>query len=144
ARLGDSSWRTKLEAFHEVSRTVIGQFRGHLIKSTGDGSLATFDRPARAIRCAEALRRAVVELGLRIRSVLHAGEVEVLADDDIGGIAVHISARVSGMAGDSEILVSRTIRDLVVGSEIRFKDRGSHALRGVPGEWQLYAVEEPF
>jgi len=141
AALGDTRWRAKLEAFGETLRSTIEQYRGHLIKNTGDGVLATFDGPARAIRCAESIGRSVKELGLRVRCGLHAGEVELMGND-IGGIAVHIGARIMASAEEDEILVSRTIKDLVVGSGIDFTDRGEHELRGVPGEWRLYAVNK--
>lgn len=106
----------------------------------GDGFLATFDGPARAVRCAQAIADGVGALGLELRAGLDTGECELLAGD-VGGIAVHIGARVSGLAGPGEALVSSTVKDLVVGSELRFDDRGTHVLRGVPGEWRLYAVE---
>ena len=109
------------------------------MKTTGDGAFATFDGPARAIRCAGAIREALRPLGLDVRTGIHTGEVE-LRDDDVGGIAVHIGARVCELAGAGEVLVSRTVVDLVVGSGITFEDRGTHELRGVPGDWQLYAV----
>ena len=110
---------------------------------TGDGLLATFDGPARAVTCAGAIGRAVRELGLEVRAAVHTGEVE-LRDGDIGGIAVHIAARVMGLAQPNEVLVSSTVKDLVVGSGIEFEGRGVHRLRGVPGEWRLYAVQRAF
>jgi class 3 adenylate cyclase len=110
------------------------------VKTLGDGFLATFDGPARAIHCAAAARDAVGALGLQIRAGLHTGEVEVV-DGDVAGIAVNIGARVGAVAGAGEVLVSRTVTDLVAGSGIAFQDRGTHALKGVPGEWHLYAVE---
>jgi class 3 adenylate cyclase len=141
AELGDARWRAKLEEFDEVVKGRVEDDRGRWIKNTGDGGLATFDGPARAIHCAGAIRHAVDGLGLSVRSGLHAGEVEVMGHD-IGGIAVHIGARIAALAGPGEILVSRTMRDLVVGSEIDFADRGEQELRGVPGEWRLYAVNQ--
>jgi class 3 adenylate cyclase len=109
------------------------------VKTTGDGFLATFDGPARAVRCAIALRDAVRELDLEIRAGLHTGEIEVQADD-ISGLAVHIGARIASLADQSEVLVSGTVKDLVVGSGITFEDRGLHVLKGVPGEWRLFAA----
>ena len=120
-------------------RTQIGRFRGHEVKSLGDGFFATFDDPARAVRCAAAIAATVRPLGLAVRSGLHTGEIE-LTRDDIGGIAVHTAARVVAMAGPSETLVSSTVRDLVAGSGLRFEDRGRHALRGLPEEVHLYTV----
>ena len=121
-------------------RANLELFRGREIKTTGDGFLATFDGPARAIRCADAIRAELGALGLRLRVGLHTGGCELLGPD-IGGIAVHIAARVLAEAGAGEILCSRTVKDLVVGSGFAFVDRGSHRLKGIPEEWQLYAVE---
>jgi class 3 adenylate cyclase len=115
-------------------------FRGRDVNTTGDGLLATFDGPARAIRCASAIRERVRPLGLQVRTGLHTGECELIGSD-VGGIAVHIAARVSSKAAPDEILVSGTVKDLVAGSQIRFADRGSHQLKGVPDEWRLYAVQ---
>ena len=140
AELGDREWRRLLDEHDAVVREQIDVFRGRLINTTGDGVLATFDGPARAIRCANALRSSVGRLGIEIRAGLHAGEVE-LRGEDVGGIAVHIGARVAANAAASEILVSSTVKDLVAGSGIDFVGRGSHALKGVPGEWQLFAVK---
>jgi class 3 adenylate cyclase len=117
----------------------VARYRGREIHTTGDGVLATFDGPARAIRCAVAIREAVRGLGLEVRAGLHTGEIE-LQGDDVAGIAVHIGARVSALAGAGEILVSRTVVDLLTGSGLEFEDRGSHVLKGVPGEWQLFAL----
>ena len=116
------------------------RFRGREIKTAGDGFLATFDGPARAIRCAGAVVEAVRPLGIEIRAGLHTGECEVMGDD-VGGIAVHIGARVAALAGPGEVLVSSTAKDLVAGSGIAFEDRGLYALKGVPGEWRLFAVQ---
>ncbi|HJR19133.1 MAG TPA: adenylate/guanylate cyclase domain-containing protein [Actinomycetota bacterium] len=139
AELGDRRWREILDRHDAIVRAHVEHFRGRLIKTTGDGVLATFDGPARAIRCAQAISDEVHALGLEIRSGLHTGEVE-LRGEDIGGIAVAIAARVMAKAGASEVLVSSTVKDLVVGSGLEFDDRGPHELKGVPGEWRLYAV----
>ena len=140
AELGDAHWRAVLERHGEVTRAEIGRFGGKEVKSTGDGFLATFDGPAAAIRSAVAIRGAVHPLGIEIRVGIHTGECEVIGED-VGGIAVHIAARVNGLAAPGEVLVSRTVRDLVVGSGIAFEERGSVELRGVPGTWQLLAVD---
>ena len=142
AQLGDRAWRELLARHDELSRAQLTQFRGRAVKSLGDGFLATFDGPARAIRCALALRDAVRELGIELRAGLHTGECEAIGDD-VGGIAVHIGARVGAMAAPREVLVSGTVKDLVVGSGIDFADRGEHALKGVPGTWRLWAAEAP-
>ncbi|HEY2486824.1 MAG TPA: adenylate/guanylate cyclase domain-containing protein [Candidatus Binataceae bacterium] len=136
---GDRVWREFLERFFGVLRGEINRFRGREIDTSGDGILATFDGPARAIRCACAMNTGVRSLGIEIRAGLHSGECE-LAGDSVRGIAVHIGARVAATAGPSEILVSSTVKDLVAGSGIRFTDRGAHALKGVPGEWRLFAA----
>jgi pimeloyl-ACP methyl ester carboxylesterase len=140
AATGDERWRAVLHRFGEITTDLTQQFGGTVVKSTGDGHLATFDGPTQAIRCAEALRADAETLGIQIRAGIHTGECELL-DTDIGGIAVHIAARILGQAGAGEILVSRTVRDLVVGSGTGFEDRGSVELRGVPGTWQLLAVD---
>jgi class 3 adenylate cyclase len=140
ARLGDRRWRDLLEVHDSVARREVAAGRGSVIKSTGDGLVATFDGPARAVRSVVAIERQVEPLGMRVRGGVHTGEVE-LREDDIGGIAVHAAARVAALAGPSEVLVSSTVRDLVVGSGLEFEDRGLHALKGVPGEWRLFAVE---
>jgi len=134
--LGDRQWRELLDRHDELARDELARHQGRLVKTTGDGLLATFDGPARAIRCASTLRQV---LPVPIRSGLHTGEVE-LRGDDVGGIAVHIGARVAALADAGEVLVSRTVKDLVAGSGITFKDRGMHTLKGVPEEWQLYSV----
>jgi class 3 adenylate cyclase len=139
AELGDSRWRGVLEGHQRAVRDALGRFDGREIKSTGDGFLATFDGPARGIRCARAILESSEALGVRVRAGLHSGECEVMGDD-IGGIAVHIAARVSALAGPGEVLVSRTVKDLVAGSGIQFVDRGAHTLKGVPDTWQLLAV----
>ena len=140
AATGDERWRAVLQRFREITAELTERFGGTVVKSTGDGHLVTFDGPTHAIRCAEALRADTEALGIEIRAGIHTGECELL-DKDIGGIAVHIAARILGHAGAGEILVSRTVRDLVVGSGTSFADRGSVELRGVPGSWQLLAVE---
>ncbi len=140
AATGDERWRAVLQRFGEITADLAVRFGGTVVKSTGDGHLATFDGPTQAIRCAEALRAEAETLGIKIRAGIHTGECELL-DADIGGIAVHIAARILGQAGAGEILVSRTVRDLVVGSGTGFEDRGSVDLRGVPGTWQLLAVD---
>jgi class 3 adenylate cyclase len=140
AATGDERWRAVLHRFGEITADLTQRFGGAVVKSTGDGHLVTFDGPTQAIRCAEALRAEAETLGIEIRVAIHTGECELL-DADIGGIAVHIAARILGQAGAGEILVSNTVRDLVVGSGTGFEDRGSVELRGVPGTWQLLAVD---
>jgi class 3 adenylate cyclase len=140
AELGDSRWRQLLESFSGGVDRELGRFRGRIVKSLGDGILATFDGPARAISCAGAISElARSRFGLELRAGIHTGEVEVIGTD-IGGIAVHIAARVLASAEPGELLVSGTVKDLVVGSGISFEDRGEHELRGVPGSWRLWAV----
>jgi class 3 adenylate cyclase len=138
--LGDRAWREVLERHHVAIRRELVRFRGREIDTAGDGFFACFDGPARAIRCAQAITESVRELGLELRAGLHTGECEVV-NGKVGGIAVHIGARVAGAAGEGEVLVSQTVKDLVAGSNIAFADRGSAALKGIPGEWRLYAVE---
>ena len=139
AALGDRRWQDVLSEHDRLVREELGRFRGREVKTAGDGFLATFDGPARAIRCAREIVEAVRDLGLEIRAGLHTGEIE-LVGDDIRGIAVHIGARVSGLAEPGEVLVSSTVKDLVAGSGIEFEDRGPHELKGVPDEWRLFAV----
>ncbi|HEU4702329.1 MAG TPA: alpha/beta fold hydrolase [Conexibacter sp.] len=139
ARLGDRAWRDLLARHDALSRAQLARFRGRAVKSLGDGFLATFDGPARAIRCAIELRDAVQELGVELRAGLHTGECEAIGED-VGGLAVHIGARVGALAAPREVLVSSTVKDLVVGSGIDFADRGEHALKGVPGVWRLWAA----
>ena len=141
AQLGDRRWRDLLDAHHGAVRRELERFRGREVDTAGDGFLATFDGPARAIRCASAITQAVQSLGLEVRAGLHTGEIELL-DGGIAGIAVHVAARVSGLAGAGQVLVSSTARDLVAGSGLRFEDRGMHRLKGVPEEWRLFAVEQ--
>jgi class 3 adenylate cyclase len=137
--LGDRQWREVLGNFYATVRKELATFRGRDVNTTGDGLLATFDGPARAIRCACSIRDRVRPLGLQIRTGLHTGECELIGDD-VGGIAVHIAARVSAKADPGEVLVSSTVKDLVAGSQLRFADRGAHQLKGVPDEWRLYSV----
>ncbi|MGE0045293.1 MAG: alpha/beta fold hydrolase [Hyphomonadaceae bacterium] len=140
ATMGDARWRGMLDEHASLARREIDRARGRLVKTTGDGVLATFDGPARAVRCASALRAGVARLGLSMRAGLHAGEIELMGDE-VSGIAVHIGARIAAMAGEGEILTSSTVKDLVTGSGIGFAERGAHALKGVPGEWRVFAVE---
>jgi class 3 adenylate cyclase len=140
AGMGDRRWHRVLVEHQELVRRQLARFRGREVKTTGDGFLASFDGPARAIRAADAIRAGVRDQGLEVRAGLHTGEVELLGDD-IGGIAVHIAARVLARAGAGEILCSRTVKDLVAGSGFAFAERGTHRLKGVPDSWQLYAVE---
>ncbi len=139
AEMGDRDWHALLDAHDVIVRAQLNRFRGREVNTSGDGFLAMFDGPQRAIRCAMAIRDAVRSLGIEVRAGLHTGECEVRGDD-IGGIGVHIGARVSALAGSNEVLVSSTLRDLVIGSGLEFDDRGAHALKGVPGEWRLFAV----
>ncbi len=140
AALGNRRWHRVLEEHHEVVRRALDRFRGREIKTTGDGVLATFEGPARAIRAAQAIRTELAEHGLQVRAGLHTGEVELLGDD-IEGIAVHIAARVLGQVRAGEILCSRTVKDLVARSNFVFVDRGRRRLKGVPDQWQLYVVQ---
>jgi pimeloyl-ACP methyl ester carboxylesterase len=140
ADLGDHEWRNMLDAHDDVVRQELERFRGREVKMTGDGALATFDGPARAIRCTYSIREQLRSLGMDIRAGLHSGEVE-LRDDDVIGIGVHIASRIEELAQPGEILVSRTVKDLVAGSDIKFADRGVQVLRGVPDEWHLFGVE---
>ncbi len=139
AEMGDRDWHALLDAHDAIVRSQLARFRGREVNTSGDGFLAMFDGPQRAIRCAMAIRDAVQPLGIEVRAGLHTGECEVRGDD-IGGIAVHIGARVSALAGANEVLVSSTLRELVIGSGLEFEDRGAHELKGVPGEWRLSAV----
>jgi class 3 adenylate cyclase/pimeloyl-ACP methyl ester carboxylesterase len=139
AAIGDARWRDLLAEHNRIVRDQLDRFRGREMKTTGDGFLAIFDGPARAIRCGEAISAALRTINISVRAGIHTGEVE-LTEHDLGGIAVHIAARVSARAEADEVLVSSTVKDLVVGSGIAFEDRGPHALKGVPGHWQLFAV----
>ena len=140
AALGDRGWRELITQHHEIVRQQLKRFRGREIDTAGDGFFAAFDGPARAVRCACAIADALRPLGVSIRAGLHTGECEVIGDK-LGGIAVHIGARVAALAGPDEVLVSSTVKDLVAGSGLSFQDRDVHRLRGVPGEWRLFAVE---
>jgi class 3 adenylate cyclase len=139
AELGDRRWGEALNDYDELAKRELGRFRGRQVKTTGDGTLAVFDGPARAVECARTLVRAVRFLGFDIRAGLHTGEIQ-FRGEDVSGVAVHIAARVAALAGPGEVLVSRTVTDLVVGSGIEFDDRGEHELKGVPGLWRLFAV----
>ncbi len=139
AEIGDARWHALLDSFYGAARHQLERFRGHEVDSAGDGFFATFDGPARAIRCGTAIGREVRRLGLEVRVGIHTGECEVMGDK-VGGIAVHIGARVAGQAEAGEVLVSGTVKDLVAGSGIVFTDRGAHVLKGVPGEWSLFAA----
>jgi class 3 adenylate cyclase len=139
AMLGDHAWRERLATFERLSGQVVTASSGRLIKSTGDGILAIFDGPARGVQAARELSVRSRELDLPIRAGLHAGEVEV-SDDDVAGLAVHIGARVANLASSDEVLVTSTVKELVIGAGIEFEDRGSRALKGVPGRWRLFAV----
>ena len=138
-RLGDRKWRDLLDDHDQLLRSEVERSRGRVVKTTGDGALATFDGPARAVRCAGSIAQGVRQLGIEIRAGVHTGEVE-LRGDDVGGLGVHIGARVSSLAGANQVLVSRTVVDLVAGSGLTFADAGVHALKGVPGEWALFAL----
>jgi len=139
ARQGDRRWRELLERYYAMVRRQLDRFRGQVVDTAGDGLLAAFDGPARAIRCARAIVEAVTALGLQVRAGLHTGECELMSGR-IMGIAVHIASRVASMAGPGEVLVSSTVKDLVFGAGFDFIDRGVHSLKGIPGEWRLYAV----
>ena len=139
AALGDRRWRKIVEQHHSAVRTLLARYRGVEMDTAGDGFFASFEGPARAVRCAAAIVDAVRPLGIEVRAGLHTGEMERL-DSKVGGVAVNIGARVAAMAAPSEVLVSQTVKDLMVGSDLRFEDRGSHELKGVPGAWKVYAV----
>jgi class 3 adenylate cyclase len=139
ARLGDRAWRELLERHHSLVRKELARFRGREVDIAGDGFFATFDGPARAIRCACSIRDGVRQLGIEVRAGVHTGEID-LAGERVGGLTVHIGARVAASAQASEVLVSRAVMDLVAGSGIRFTERGTHVLKGVPGEWTLFAA----
>jgi class 3 adenylate cyclase len=138
-RVGDRRWAELLDVHDRLARELVGQLQGRLVKSTGDGILALFDRPGRGIRCATALRDRLRGGGMEIRAGVHTGEVQ-LRGDDVGGLGVHFAARVMAAAGPGEVLVSGTVHDLVAGSDHVLEDRGAHALKGIAGEWRLFAV----
>lgn len=138
ADLGDQTWLELLGCHDEITRAEIARFHGRVVRHTGDGVLAIFDGPSRAVRSAATLSECIAELGIGIRCGLHTGECE-LRGDDIGGIAVHTGARIAALAHAGEVLVSKTVKDLVTGSDIAFQDRGTHLLKGIPGEWSLFA-----
>lgn len=139
AAIGDEAWRRVLDGHDDAVDRAVAAHRGRVVKTTGDGILATFDGPARAVRCADAIRDALAERGLVVRSGLHTGEIQ-LRHDDVAGIAVHIAARVAALAQPGEILVSRTVVDLTAGSGIAFESRGDYQLKGVPGTWPIFTV----
>ncbi len=141
ARLGDRAWSERLNQHDAALRRQVERFRGKVVKHTGDGCLATFDGPARGLQCAKAIQGATNGIGLSVRAGLHTGECEIRGDD-VSGLAVHIAARVAALAGADEILVSRTVVDLVAGSGLEFADRGERELKGVPGSWKLFAVRD--
>ena len=141
AQLGDQRWHELLEGYYELARRELTRFRGREIDTAGDGFFAAFDGPARAVRCAEAITTGVRALGIEVRAGLHTGECEVIGEK-VGGIAVHIGARVAALARPGEVLVSSTVKDLVAGSGLVFEEHGVHILKGVPGEWRLYAVTQ--
>ncbi len=139
AAIGDTAWRGLLERHHTMVRALLGRYRGSEVDTTGDGFFATFDGPARAIRCAQALVEAVRALNIEICAGVHTGEVETI-DRNVASLALHIGARVGSMAAPSEVLVAQTVKDLVAGSGLTFEDRGEHELRGVPDRWRRYRV----
>ncbi|MEX2654195.1 MAG: adenylate/guanylate cyclase domain-containing protein [Acidimicrobiia bacterium] len=141
ATVGDAEWRSRLERHNDIVRTQLEHFGGREVKQTGDGFLSAFDSPAKTIACAVATLREVSDLDLQVRAGIHLGECEALGDD-LGGIAVHIGARIGALAAPNEVLVSGTVKDAVTGSGIDFTHRGTHELKGVPGAWELYAVTE--
>jgi pimeloyl-ACP methyl ester carboxylesterase len=141
SELGDRRWQALMRSHDEVVRERVGAFRGREVKAMGDGFLMTFDGPARGIRCARAIVEDVEPIGMEVRAGLHTGECELIGED-VGGLAVNIGARVGGLAAGGEVLVSRTVKDLVVGSGIEFEERGAHELKGVPGTWELFAVTD--
>lgn len=140
ARRGDRDWRDVLDRFRAVVRRELARHRGREINTRGDDFLATFDGPARAVRCAELTAAAASSIGLEIRAGLHTGEIEITDDHDITGLAVHIGARIASLSEPGEVLVSRTVKELVLGAGLTFAPRGTHALKGVPGDWELFAL----
>jgi len=142
AALGDRDWRKLLDRHDRAVRMEVERFHGRVVKTTGDGILATFDTPTRALRCAFGLMDAIGQLGLRIRAAVHTGEIEIL-DEDVGGIGVHIAARVLGEASDDQVVVTRTVRELATGTDLVYDALGTVHLRGVPGDWELFAASTP-
>ncbi len=142
AKLGDAAWRALLDRHDHTVREQVGLFGGKLADHTGDGSLSIFENPRHAIECALALQKALADIGVEVRSGVHFGEIERRADGGVGGVNVHIGARVMALAGPGEVLISRTVRDILIGSRYEFEDRGTHVLKGVPDRWQLYAAGE--
>ena len=140
ARHGDQQWAAILERHDRIGRTLVSAHGGRVVKTTGDGVLATFDGPSRAVECARRAHEAMAEIGLSIRAGLHTGEIELRADDDVAGMGVHIASRVSGLAAAGETVVSRTVKDLVVGSGFVFADAGEHSLKGVDDTWHCYRL----
>jgi class 3 adenylate cyclase len=140
ALIGDERWRDLLDRHDQGVRAQIERFRGREVKTMGDGFVATFDSPGRAIACALAIRETLKSFDIAVRAGIHSGEIEVRGDD-VAGMAVHIGARVSALAGPGEVLVSSTVKDLVTGSSVDFVERGQHELKGVPGTWRLFAVD---
>ena len=140
AQLGDERWRDLLDRHDQSVRTEIERFRGREVKTVGDGFLAAFDSPGRAIECGLAIRETLGTLDIDVRAGIHTGEIEV-RDDDVAGMAVHIGARIATLAGPGEVLVSSTVKDLVVGSTVTFTERGEYELKGVPGAWRVFAVD---
>ena len=140
AEIGDHQWKDLLAQHHAIVRKELSRFRGREIDTAGDGFFATFDGPARGVRCAMSIRDSIRSVGLEIRAGLHTGECEIMGTS-VGGLAVHIGARVAARADASEVLVSSTVKDLVAGSGISFEDRGTHQLKGVPDEWRIFAAK---
>jgi len=138
ASIGDKRWRVLLERHDEIVAAEVARWHGQVVKSTGDGILATFDTPTRALRCAFGLTVGLAALDLRIRAGIHTGEVEVQKDGDVRGIAVHIASRALAEAGDGRVVVTRTVRDLATGADLAFEPMGSVSLRGIPGQWELF------
>jgi class 3 adenylate cyclase len=143
AELGDAAWRALLDRHDEIQREQIALFKGRLVDSAGDGTLATFERPDRAIECARAIHSALASLNVRVRAGIHFGDVELRGDGRVGGMTVHLGARVSALAGPGEIIVSRTVRDILLGSRFYFDERDTCDFKGIPGRWTVYAVTEP-
>ena len=141
AAIGDSRWRDLVDNYHQQVRREVTRLGGRVVNTAGDGIFATFDGPARAIKCARALRDVVGNLGLAVRCGIHTGEC-IIDGDDVAGVAVHIGARVAARAAPGEILLSSTVKDLIAGSRVECSDRGSHVLKGVPGRWRLFAVKD--